>query len=345
MRTGRRRAGRERVPVAKAHRFLFVRHGTASFAAAVAIYVGVVLGLGDRLAISNNYFVILPVLVAALAGGTSAGLIAGLLALPANLLLFAILGHPEYSPASKPIAEASGIIVGFSFGYLADYFRELEGEIGRRIETEESLRRTLAEKELLLKELNHRVKNNLNLIKSLVKLQRNRSSDPAFAAAADALVSRILAISLVHDQLYRSDSPFIRPQVYLNSIAANVSQALAAERSAVSVSVDVGDELLDADVALPLGLVVNEALTNALKHAAMEGQDCAVVLSLTIEDGRFRLRVRDNGPGPFPGAGEGLGMKIIRAFAAQLGGEATLTSIPGPDGKSLGALFELAWPH
>jgi len=183
--------------------------------------------------------------------------------------------------------------------------------------------------------------NNLNIMKSLVKLQRNRSSDASFVEAADELVNRVLAISLVHDQLYRSDSPFVDPGPYLEAIAANVSQAFSART--VSVSVDVGRRLLGADVALPLGLVANEALTNALKHARA-GAGCSVALSLAAEGDRFHLAVSDDGPGPYAGASEGLGMKIIRAFAAQLGGEATLAARPGSDGERAGALFELCWP-
>jgi hypothetical protein len=71
---------------------------------------------------------------------TGRGIIAGALGLPANLAFFHVLGHPEYSPASKLIAESSGILIGTALGYLAEYFRQLESEIGRRIKTERSLR-------------------------------------------------------------------------------------------------------------------------------------------------------------------------------------------------------------
>jgi len=322
------------------HSFLFVRHGKASLAAAIALYAAVLIAFGDRLAISSNYFVLIPVIVAALSGGLFGGLAAGALGLPANLLLFGLIGHPEFSPASKPIAEASGLVVGLTLGYLSEYFRSLAEQIRIRAEAEDELRRTLVEKELLLKELHHRVKNNLNVIKSLVQLQRNRSADPAFVAASDELVNRVLALSLVHDQLYGSDSPLVEPGPYLKAIANNVSKAFSERQApiAVSVEAEVGGRLLPADIASSLGLVANEALTNAVKHSSGAAGG-AVSMSLRIEGGEYELRVIDDGPGPRPGTDDGLGMKIVRALASQLGGRVRLG--PGPSG---GALLEIRWP-
>ncbi len=329
---------RRRRSIAGLHDLLFVRHPLASVSAAIAAYALVVLGCGEALAVSANYFVLLPIIAFALAGGMPGGLAAGALGLPANLLLFALLGHPEFSPASKPIAEVFGLVVGASLGYLSDYYRELVGEIEKRGRTEEALRKTLREKELLLQELNHRVKNNLNVIKSLVQLQRSRSPDPAFVAAADELVNRVLAISLVHDKLYEGGSRIEDPSEYLRSIAANVASAFAAPP--VSVEVDLGGSVLPPDDAVSLGLVVNEALTNALKHGGSAG---GLALRLRAEPGEFRLSVRDEGPGLAPGnqGGEGLGMRIIGALAGQLGGSVSLApASPGP-----GSVLELRWPR
>lgn len=347
------------LPVSSLHRFLFVRHRRASLVASIIVYAVIVLALGRSLAISNNYFVAFPVIVAALTGGVRGGLIAGALGLPANLLLFAAIGHPEFSPASKPIAEGFGILVGASLGYLSEYYRELEGEIRRRMRTEESLRKALEEKGLLLEELHHRVKNNLNVIKGLVRLQRSRSSDPAFVAAADELVNRILVISQVHDQLYQSDSPFVEPGPYLESIAANVASTFDPSRAKISVSVGEGVGSLSSKTAIPLGIIVNEALTNALKHATVPEEGPSVALSLESSGDECRLAIRDNGPGlepgQKPGRGEGpapgsepeggLGLKLVRALAGQLGGSVELSTAEGPGGEPAGALFTLRWPR
>lgn len=325
-----------------------MRHGLSSFVISVALYAAIILVFGPSLAVSSNYFVALPVIVAALIGGVWAGLAAGALGLPANLAIFALIGHPEFSPASKPIAEGFGLIVGFALGYLADYYDELEGEIRKRAQTEESLRKALIEKELLFQELNHRVRNNLNVIKSLAQLQRNRSSDPAFIAAADELVGRILAISLVHDQLYESDSPLVDPRVYLAALAANVASSFSARSDSVSVKVEVGERVMRSEIAMPLGLVVNEALTNAMKHARspLSGEPAgpSVSLELAIDEGQYLLTVRDEGPGAARPNGDGLGVKIVIALARQLGGEATLRVLANPDGSNSGAILEMRWP-
>jgi hypothetical protein len=110
------------------------------------IYAAILFIFGDSLAVSSNYFVIIPLTAAALGFGHWGGLAAGLLALPLNLLLFRALGHPEFSPASKLIAEFSGVAVGLVFGFLADYFREIEREIKKRMATEEALARDLSGK-------------------------------------------------------------------------------------------------------------------------------------------------------------------------------------------------------
>jgi two-component sensor histidine kinase len=318
------------------HRFLFAEHPFASCATAATVYAGVILCFGPSLKVSANYFVALPLIVAALSGGRPAGLAVGALGLPANLLLFAIIGHPEFSPASKPIAEAFGIVLGGSLGYLADYYGELVAEIERHKRTEEELREALREKELLLKELHHRVKNNLNVMKSLIQLQRNRSQDPAFIAAADELVNRVLAMALVHDDLYEDGSRLEDPRAYLESIAANLATAFAAEPGSISVEVDLRGLSLPPDSAVSLGLVANEALTNAMKHGLPP-----VELRLVMEAGEFIFTVRDSGPGPGPvDRDEGLGLRIVRSVATQLGGRAKLG--PGPGGE--GASLEMRWP-
>ena len=227
-----RRALAEWIDVGRArsrlHHLLFTRWKAASLAASICAYTAIVLCFGRELAISNNYFVALPVLVAALGYSVPGGLAAGLLGLPANLLLFAILGHPEYSPANKLIAECFGTVLGFSLGYVAHNFRMYEGELRRRFETERDLTRALKEKDILLKELNHRVKNNLAVIKSIAQLQRSRSRDPDFLVSIDRLVERIHAIALVHEQLYGPEEGVLTvdPGHYLDALVRKSGRQL-----------------------------------------------------------------------------------------------------------------------
>lgn len=327
-------------PILAIHRLLFVEHPLWSLAGATAIYACIVLGLGKRLEISSNYFVLLPVLTGALGYGLFGGLVAGALGLPANLALFAVLGHPEFSPASKPIAELSGLLVGGASGYLAEYFRQLQLEIARRVRTEQSLRDALEKNKLLLLELHHRVKNNLNVIKSLIQLQRNRSDDPEFLEAADKLLSRVFAIARAHDLLYGEGGiQAIPPEDYLTDI---LDVYAAGENTAVRVLADIRAEgrLLSVDNAVPLGLILNETVTNALKYAfSADAPDPTVLVRFRPEGSSWLLEVRDNGRGFDAGASDnpGLGLKIVRGLAVRLGGQASWS-------QDAGTVFRLTFP-
>jgi two-component sensor histidine kinase len=327
------------------HREIVAKHPILGILVATAIYAAVVLLFGERLAISNNYFVILPILVAALAFQLPGGMIAGFLGLPANLLLFLVIGHPEFSPASKAIAELSGILVGTGFGFLADYFGKLEAEIEVRIATEESLRRALEEKELLLQEIHHRVKNNLNIIKSLASLQRNRSKDPAFLAAADDLVGRIQAVALVHEQLYGPrDLLVVDAEPYLSSLVENVVAGFGHSDHGIAIAFSTAKTgiKIPADVATPLSLIVNEVVTNAVKHAFLAVEEPRIELQLSEDEGDYRLRIEDNGQGLDPGMVEGLGFRIIRALSGQIGGSLAF-SPASSGGDRPGNRFELSF--
>lgn len=335
-------------PMSRLHELLFVRWRIASLALSICLYAGIVLGFGERLAISNNYFVALPVLVAALCYSVPGGLAAGLLGLPSNLLLFAVIGHPEYSPASKLIAECFGTILGLSLGYVAHNFRMYEKEIRRRVETEKSLSVALQAKDLLLKELNHRVKNNLSVIKSIAQLQRNRSCDPEFVRSVDRLVQRIQAIALVYERLYGTgaNEAAVDPERYLGGLIANLTASYSDTGVDIVHSVRVDGRLLDPEEATCLGLIVNEALTNSIKYATGGRLDPAIFIGLDQIDGEYRLIVRDNGPGFDPGASEsggGLGLRMIRALAHQLDGRVSFDKAEAQT-RAQGAQLELRWP-
>jgi two-component sensor histidine kinase len=326
-----------------AHREI-VRRRFLLLAASTAAYAAIVLALGTSLEVSANYFVAFPVIAAALGFGAPGGFAAGALGLPANLLLFDLIGHPEYSPASKPIAELFGLLVGLSLGLLADYFGEIRREMRRREDIEGSLRDTLAEKELLLRELHHRVKNNLNVMKSLVQLQQSRSSDPAFVKAADELVGRIFAMALVHDQLYGDPSEGAHELgPYVASLARNLTSSLGFDPVLVRIADASKGRRLAADAAMPLGLVMNEVITNAAKYARTAANpDPSIFVALEASGPEYSLVIEDNGPGPAARGESGLGMKLIDSLAAHMGGSAALSSIEGPNGPA-GSRFELRW--
>lgn len=329
-------------PILAVHKTLFVDRPGISLAAAAAVYAFIVLAFGRSLEISSNYFVLLPVLAASLGYGLAGGLAAGALGLPANLALFAILGRPEFSPASKPIAELSGLLVGGASGYLAEYFRQLQSEIARRVRTEESLRAALADKQVLLLELNHRVKNNLNVIKSLIQLQRNRSGDPDFRDASDRLLARVFAIARAHDRMFGELEPEdLDPEEYLRDILA-VYDAEAGTGPRIEADIRAEGLRLPAETAIPLGLILNEAAANAWKYG-IRAEGSVIRVSLARAGAVWVLEVRDEGPGfdpgepAAPGRTGGLGVKVIRSLAARLGGRVSWS-------REGGTRFRLEFP-
>lgn len=328
--------------LSRLHRDIVKGHPVLSLVASCLVYAGAVLVFAPHIAVSSNYLIILPVVVAAFAFELPGGIVAGALGLPANLLLFAILGRPEFSPASKLAAEFSGLVLGGSLGFLADYFDKFEAELGRRIATEESLRRAVEEKEAILQELHHRVRNNLNVITSIIQLQRRRSRDPAFIAASGELLGRVFAIALVHDRLHSTDEgEEVSALDYLGGLAANIVQAQGAADRETRIALDVPETGLglDADAAGILGMIANEAITNSVKHAfGSDTSGPAILVSLCVEGDSRVLRVEDNGSGIPTGGSEGLGLKIIRVLARQLDGKVEV----GPRGVARAALGDEA---
>jgi two-component sensor histidine kinase len=190
------------------------------------------------------------------------------------------------------------------------------------------LARVAAGRSLLLKEVYHRVKNNLQLLDSLVTLQARRLVDPDAREALLALRSRIHTLGLVHQQLMAADNletfglaPFLR------DLAANVAAAAGAAERRITVTSEVAPVMAGLDLAIPLGLLTTELLLNALKHAFPDGTGGTIVLRLERgADESVRLTVTDDGRGLGEGgssatSGSRLGTRIMQALVAQLGGE------------------------
>ena len=291
--------------------------------AAIGIHIGIILAWGTDLEISGNYFVILPLVAAAFSFGFKGGVIGGFLALPLNLLLFHIIGHPEYSPASKFIAESSGIVVGSVLGYLGNYYHALEMEVERRRMAEKELVKTLEEKELLLHEIHHRIKNNLNIINSLVQLQLNRSDNEEFIEEGEKLMNRLHSISLVHNQLYHQGEPACTYLVdYLPALVDNVVHGLDEGSIRILYQMDAPGKTINADQAAPLGLIINEVITNAIKHGLSRVSSPEILITRKEEDSSIIIEISDNASPFIPGNREyaGLGIKLISTLTRQLGG-------------------------
>lgn len=208
-------------------------------------------------------------------------------------------------------------------------------DITEQWQAEEEVKASLAEKVVLLKEIHHRVKNNLQIIASLLYLQSRKTDHPAALEVLEDSYGRVQSMALVHETLYQSGNlAAIEFEKYVHSLTTNLRQTFAAHgQSPPDIQVDIDGITLDIDTAIPCGLVLNELVTNALKYAFSDGSttDPTVTIRLRAEgDGKRHLVVADNGIGlpdhainTLTGAtatpkGSSLGMSLIRQLSNQL---------------------------
>ncbi|MCK4826393.1 PAS domain S-box protein, partial [bacterium] len=196
---------------------------------------------------------------------------------------------------------------------------------------EGQLRSSLNEKEILLKEIHHRVKNNMAVISSLLSLQAVHIGDEKITAMFDESRSRIQAMALVHEKLYQtSDFTNIDVRDYFQSLAATLRSTLSTDR-VYSVSTDIDSISIDIDTLVPCGLIMNELLTNAFKHAfnAEENPEIRIIVKQT-GGGNIRMTIADNGMGLPEGLdvtrSPGLGLQLVNTLIAQIDGELEVNS-------------------
>ncbi len=230
---------------------------------------------------------------------------------------------PVYCTSSA-LRDSSGSVVGFV--YVAHNVTEQR-------EYEARLRKSLREKEILLKEVHHRVKNNLQVVSSLLDLQNTEASDPELSREVRNSQRRIRSMALIHEQLYRSDDlTSIDFGEYVERLTRHLEHTFGTAASSVSTELDIDAHPLSIDQAIPLGMIVNELVGNALEHAFPDGRG-RVVVQFSTEDSRHRLRVSDNGIGLpehiNPVATQSLGLRLVRALADQVGGNVSFRVADG----------------
>jgi len=191
---------------------------------------------------------------------------------------------------------------------------------------EDHLLKSLHEKEVLLREVHHRVKNNMAVIASILDLQKSCLPEGAVLNAFDECKHRINSMALVHDCLYQSeDLDRIDMARYLGRLVATLQRSYAAHEFAVFTDIDVGpDMLLDIEHSMPCALIITELYTNALKHAFCAGSQGRISIAVAIEQGVCALIFSDNGCG-LPAQidiahTDTLGLQLVRLLTAQLGG-------------------------
>ncbi len=209
-------------------------------------------------------------------------------------------------------------------------------DISDRRRAEDQLRRSLDEKETLLRELYHRTKNNMNVINSLLSLQSAQTDDPRLREAFEQTENRISAMALVHDRLYAArDLSHINLREYATDLVGQLMASFRITLGQVLVESRMEDALVTIDAAIPCGLILNELISNAFKHAFPSGRKGRLGIELErAADGSIRLSVSDDGIGPprgfDPRRDSRLGLQTIFALAeGQLGGQMSFAAEGG----------------
>ncbi len=214
-------------------------------------------------------------------------------------------------------------------------FIVLSRDVTERHLGEAALRRSLAEQGALLKEVHHRVKNNLQIVHSLLRLEAGRSVQPETTRVLRDMRARIQAMALLHESIYRSGR-FAGVDLgdYLRQVATQALRAQQTQAGAVRLQLDLASIRLDLDQALPCGLLVNELISNSLKHGFADGRGGQIEVALQVLGGgaALQLCVSDNGAGlpiDFEARrGQSLGLQLVADLADQLGGRLDIGPAP-----------------
>ena len=199
----------------------------------------------------------------------------------------------------------------------------------------EALRNSLEEKSVLLREIHHRVKNNLQVISSLVNLQADTVADPALREVFSDVRDRVRSMALVHEQLYQSESlAEVDFAEYARSLLERLLRAHGAGGAAVRLVLDVQPVAMTVETAVPCGLILNELAGNALKHAFVGRGGGTLSVGLARDSsGGTSLVVADDGVGLPAGfdcrAAPTLGLRLVQMLTHQIGAAVEVRSAPG----------------
>lgn len=228
------------------------------------------------------------------------------------------IAFPEYKEhylnLSLSIARVCGLVIKNAATY-----RQMK-------RAQEAIKASLAEKEVLLKEIHHRVKNNLQTISSLLFLQSKYVENKQALEAFKNTRERLMTMALIHEKLYRSeDLSKINYREYIRSLIVSLFESYALNPGQVRLETQVENIFMDINTAIPLGLIINELVSNSLKHAFPGGRKGELRVNLGKNEDKeypYRLVIEDNGIGfpENPGilAGDSLGMKLIGALVKQI---------------------------
>jgi two-component sensor histidine kinase len=214
---------------------------------------------------------------------------------------------------------------------LAVYFRDVTA----RLHAAEKINRTLQEKEVLLREVHHRVKNNLQVICSMLRLQERNLHDETLLQGLRDCRERVHAMAMIHDQLHRAkDFSNLNLGEYIRNLAASLFSSYGVDSARVGLSLDIEDVPVTVDTAVPCGLIVSELVSNSLRHAFPDGRQGSISLGLHAgPGGAVELAIADDGCGfpenPPPTEIRSLGLWLVDLLAEQIGASVERSTTPG----------------
>jgi PAS domain S-box-containing protein len=217
---------------------------------------------------------------------------------------------------------------------LQEEINRREGVENARILGVEKIESSLKEKEVLLKEIHHRVKNNLQIISSLLNLQSGYIKDKDSIEIFKESQNRVRSMALIHEKLYQSkDMSQIDFSEYVSELVSNLFSSYSLNSALITLHQNINDILLEIDIAINLGLIINELVSNAFKHAFPEGRKGNLYISIKKDGHKYELIIEDDGIGfsseiDFRKT-ESLGLQLIITLVEQIGGEIFLFSDNG----------------
>ena len=228
------------------------------------------------------------------------------------------------------VSEGRELPVNVSKGTLQDREGNVDGyvivasDISSEKQAQQKIKESLKEKEVLLAEIHHRVKNNLAVISGLLQMQIWESDNSHAASALQESQLRVRSIALVHEKLYQSENlSYIQFDKYVRDLLQAISSTYLSENSDITIETDLQSIVLNINQAIPCSLLLNELVVNAFKHAFDEGEKGTVCVTIEVADREVLMRVNDNGQG-FPDSeneDQSLGMSLVDTLGDQLSGE------------------------
>ena len=252
------------------------------------------------------------------------------------------LENKNFTPEQNKQLFAFDLIAGaLSIGFFIyvmnkgneEQHQQLMLQLEEKKQNESKISMALKEKEILLAEIHHRVKNNLAIITSLLNLQSEKIVDETAKALITESRNRVLSMALIHDKLYRNDVlSNINFGFYINELVYEIHHSYASMlKKKIEIKLDLSEVYLNVNYAIPCGLIINEVLTNCYKHAFTDRENGLISIELKKENESIFIAISDNGNGKLDERikPESLGMEVIKSLVKQIDGNYNFTAFGG----------------